>query len=586
MPTSVQSLLPGYERPFLAALSEAAADDRLVLAKAQHGDEPIMPYPAYILLAGGSGNVRSANVLDDADGVIRSVPLLLRTADRASIEPSFSLDLAARDAGVIPAQAPDGRLLFGDYRVPGNAFAGRLVNFDGGPSIPTYSLADLLACAQAGDHDFFRRSFAGRAVIFGTVLDVEDRRLTSKRWISAPDGAAMAARCRLPVMKGVYEHQLSRDTIPGVYIQAQAVNDLLRREVPRSPGRMAEGGALFGLCAIASLATVEMPLSAATGLLAAEVLLWTALAAIAFHFAIVLPWLDGIAGALLAFGIMLGYRFTVADRDKRLLRRSFSLFLPGSQVEKLLADRKLPVLGGEAREVTIWFSDIAGFTTLSESMAPEDLVSLLNRYFGRITELIEAGGGFVDKYLGDGVLAVFGAPRADPEHAAKAVTAALAAVGQPIEGLRTRIGLNSGRAILGNVGSPRRFNYTVIGDAVNLAARLEEANKIYGTRLLASDSVAAACPDLTALREIDRVRVLGRDQPVAIFAPATPEYAAAFAGALSAYRRGDLAAAHRAFEALAKDNSVAALFLDRCRGLEEQGLPADWDGVTNLNRKG
>ncbi len=586
MPTSVQALLPGYERPFMAALSEAGAGNRIVLAKTQHGDSPILPYPAYTLLSGGNDNVRSANVIDDGDGIVRAAPLLLRTADGTTSEPSFSLDLAARSAGIIPAVGEDGRLHFGDYRVPGGAFEGRLVNFDGGPAIPIYSLADLLACAQAGDHDFFARSFGGRTVIFGTVLDVEDRRLTSKRWIAAPDGAAMAPRCRLPVMAGVYAHQLSRDTIPGVIIQAQAVNDLLRREVPARLGRLGDGGAVFGLSAIAALVTASLTLSAAGPLIAIEAALWTLLAVVAFRHATVLPWFGGLLGILLTFGVMLGYRFLIADRDKRLLRRGFSLFLPAGEVEKLLAAGRLPSLGGEEREVTIWFSDIAGFTKLSESLRPEELVTLLNRYFRRITELIEAGGGFVDKYLGDGVLAVFGAPRIDPQHADMATGAALQALAAPIEGLTTRIGLNSGRAILGHVGSPRRFNYTVIGDAVNLASRLEAANKIYGTRLLVSESVAAACSSSVALREIDRIRVVGRDQPVAIYAePIDPETDLLFAEGLAAYRLGNIAVAQQAFAELAPRDSVAALFLERCRLVAGNDLPSGWDGVTNLDRK-
>src|SRR5262249_33565394 len=154
--------------------------------------------------------------------------------------------------------------------VPGTAFGYRLVNFDGGPAIPTYSLADLLACAEAGDRDFFQRSFAGRTVIIGTVLDVDDRRLTSGRWISAPDRAAIAARCRLPVMTKLYEHQLSRDTIPGVYVQAQAVNDLLRREVPRTPSRLGNGAILLGLCAVVSLTTASQSLFLASLILVLE----------------------------------------------------------------------------------------------------------------------------------------------------------------------------------------------------------------------------------------------------------------------------------------------------------------------------
>ena len=223
-----------------------------------------------------------------------------------------------------------------------------------------------------------------------------------------------------------------------------------------------------------------------------------------------------------------------------------------------------------------------------------------------MSDTIEAHGGFVDKYIGDAVVAVFGAPVDDEDHALSGVRAALAcqrrlgaeASGFGLPGGRsveTRIGVNSGEMLVGNIGSRRRFNYTVLGDAVNLAARLESANKQYGSKILVSDSTATLCSATIRFRALDTVRVVGRQQPVTIFEPLGElgealnveigsEQLQHYASALAAYRSGDFEAAYEEFTALEGD-AAALRAADRALALVNDPPDEPWDGVTNLDTK-
>ncbi len=185
----------------------------------------------------------------------------------------------------------------------------------------------------------------------------------------------------------------------------------------------------------------------------------------------------------------------------------------------MLSSKKLPELGGEAREVTVFFSDLAGFSAIAENMPPDRLMSLMNAYLSDMTDVIEANGGYVDKYIGNSIVAVFGAPADDPDHAANAARAALDCCTRLAElnttspafrdhPLAQRIGINSGEALVGNFGSRRRFNYSVMSDAVNLASRLEGANKFYGTpsspRTRQWRSQAAALPGASSTKSASK----------------------------------------------------------------------------------
>ncbi len=607
LPTSVERHVRGFDREFLIALNRAAKAGKVVLAKVQHQLKPISPFRGYSFAVGHQKNIRPANVFEDADGVIRRVPLLFRGVDIGAgerIDPSLSLELAARHLGQRPSIGSDGRVTLAGYAVPPAGRSSMLINFDGGSdTIPTYSLSDLFACVGAKREEYFREHFAGKVVFVGAVLDVEDRKITSKRYVTGPEGAAPPARCVQPVMAGLYPADFARDTIPGVYVHAAAVNNLIRREalrIPRADLDLAIGIALA--LATALLVMVLSPLSAGAATIAGAAV-WTGVATAALQDGLVLPLLDPLAGMTLTFGVLLGYRFAVADKDKRRLRSSFGLYLAPSVVDELADSGAPPTLGGETRELSAFFSDIAGFTSISEALSPTRLVSFLNAYLSVISDQIEEHGGFVDKYIGDAVVGVFGAPMADADHARHAVEAALACqarlddmqqeFGLPADRpVRTRIGIASGEMLVGNIGSRRRFNYTVIGDTVNLAARLEGANKVYGTRVLVGDRTRDLAGDAVVFREIDRVRVVGRATPVTVFEPVALRDAVApdmaerleeFAAALENYRSGRWREAARAFGELAPSDPACRVFLERIG--DGTSAPPGWDGVTDLVEK-
>ena len=410
--------------------------------------------------------------------------------------------------------------------VPGRVPNTMTLNFEGGADdIPTFSFADLRACAVKNDKDYFRRWFAGKVVIFGSVLDIEDRRQTSKRFATGIEGAR-APRCAAESTPVTAGFRIS--TIAGVYIHATAVNNLISRNAVVEPGPLVRFliSALFA--ALAAVAAWRFrPLSAALAWMAV-IVASIAGATIAFNHALALPIAEPFLASLFALAATIGFRFVVADKDRRLLQKSFALYLAPHVINRMLSSNKLPELGGETRNVTVFFSDIEGFSLIAEKMSPDSLMELMNEYLSAMTDVIERHGGYVDKYIGDFIVAVFGAPADDPDHAANAARAALDCCTQLAElnassaafqeyKLAQRIGINSGEALVGNFGSRRRFNYSVMSDAVNLASRLEGANKFYGTTVIASETTVALTGEAFAWRELDAIRVKGRTQALKIY---------------------------------------------------------------------
>jgi adenylate cyclase len=582
----------GFDRDYLRALALGARPGKVVLGEVQHQDNPVLPSPGQRAAVGFGANIRALNVYNDSDEVIRRVPLVF-IVDGEPV-PSMAAELAARATGAPPSA---------EIATAGAVPDTITLNFAGGADdIPTYSLADLRACVEKDDKDFFRRHFDGKVVLIGSVLDVEDRKITSTRFATAPEDAR-AERCALPA--SAVGQQFARDSISGVYIHATAVNNLLRGDALIEFDRIETGIASFMLAGLAAAAALALAPAAAALAFLGIALAWTAGATAAFREALVLPLVEPLLAALAALGTTISYRFVVADRNKRLLRESFALYLPPAVIDKMTASNKPPALGGELRHVTVYFSDIADFSSFSQNIAPTDLVAAMNEYLSAMTDIIEAHGGFVDKYIGDSIVAVFGAPLDDPDHAAQAVRAALRCAARLPEldrvatafqdrTVRQRIGLNSGEALVGNIGSRRRFNYTVMGDMVNLASRLESANKFYATTVMASEATMALTGSAFAWRELDAIRVKGRVGWTRVFEPLgvagavsaeQAEYAKAYAEGLARFRARDFAGAAEAFARAAGKDPPSALFLARADELARSPPGPDWEPNNALEEK-
>ena len=586
----------GFDRDFLRALSAGASEGKVVLGAIRTGNDLILPAAGQRAVVDQMRNIRFLNVYSDWDGVVRRVPLIVSVNGHPA--PAMSLELASRALGAQP------KITFAGVEIAGNVIASSVpnamtLNFDGGSGdIPTYSLADLLACVDKDDTNFFRRNFAGRVVLFGSNLDLEDLKLTSKRFAAAPR-PAVTERC---VSGALRTTQPARGLIDGVFVQATAVNNLLRREALVELGDgprwlIAFAGAAIEFAAALYLTPVGVGLSLLFICGAAA-----ALAAIALHFLVAAPVVEVCLAGLTAIIGTTVFRLFVTDRDKRALRRNFELYLAPAVVERIANSDKPPQLGGEQRDVTIFFSDLVTFSTLSETLAPHDVVDLMNRYLTAMTDVIEAEGGLIDKYIGDAILAVFGAPLDDPRHAERAVRAALACCGKldalnaesritNAPALAHRIGLNSGPAVVGNIGSKRRFNYTVMGDAVNLASRLEGANRYFGTSLVASEKTVILAKAQFVWRELDVIRVKGRAEAVRIFEPLAfkgsetkeqIERAEGYLEGLALWRAGNFSAAARQCARFADIDPPSARLLKRSRTMAQAARPDSWDPVFTL----
>ncbi|WP_038972014.1 CHASE2 domain-containing protein, partial [Bradyrhizobium genomosp. III] len=457
--TAVGGRMKGFDRDYLIALRQISDSGKLVLGEILSNDHPEVPYRAQQVAV--RNTVRALNVHTDHDDVIRRMPLSFAIEGRPV--PAMAVELAARAAGAKPEIASSGATELSGYAIPSAVPNTMTLNFRGlGRDIPTFSFVDLRACVEKGDRDFFRRAFDGKVVLLGTVLNFEDRKLTSMRLAGGYDGTP-AARCALPAPASTV--QKSRSDIAGVFVHATAVRNLIERDAVTELGFPMRTILTIAFAAIIACAACLLAPSGALLTWSALTLVYAAVAVSAFVHALALPLTEPALASLAALAIMIGYRFMLADRDERFLRKSFAFYLAPEVIETMVTSGKMPALGGEMRNVTMFFSDLSGFSSIAETMTPGALVTLMNEYLSAMTDIIEGHGGYVDKYIGDSIVAMFGAPADDPAHAANAVRAALKCHEKLSElnasnpafaghGLSHRIGLNSGEAVVGNIGSP------------------------------------------------------------------------------------------------------------------------------------
>ncbi|MDA9427353.1 adenylate/guanylate cyclase domain-containing protein [Bradyrhizobium sp. CCBAU 53380] len=595
----VGARMRGFDRDYLIALRQISDAGKLVLGEILSNAHPEPPYRAQQLAV--RNNVRALNVHTDADDVIRRMPLTFSIDDKPV--PAMAVELAARALGAKPEIGPSGAMELSGYTIPSAVPNTLTLNFRGqGRDVPAYSFADLRACAEKGDRDFFRRSFDGKVVLLGTILSFEDRKLTSMRLSGGHDGSP-APRCALPAPASTV--QKARTDIAGVFVHATAIRNLIEQDAVTELGFAARTALTIAIAAIIACAACMLaPVGAVTAWIAV-IAVYAAFAVGAFAHALALPVTEPALASLAALAMMIGYRFVLADRDERFLRRSFAYYLAPEVIETMIASGKMPALGGEMRNVTMFFSDLSGFSSIAETMTPVELVTLMNEYLSAMTDIIQSHGGYVDKYIGDSIVAMFGAPADDPAHATNAVRAALKChetlaelnAGHPAfagHGLSHRIGLNSGEAVVGNIGSRRRFNYTVMSDTVNVASRLEGANKYYGTAIMASESTMAQTGDTFAWRELDAIRVQGRGEALRVFEPLAEKgtesaeqmkVATAYAEGLACWRTREFAKAADAFAKMAKTDPASALFAKRARVFTVNPPSPDWTPVNTLEGK-
>ena len=384
------------------------------------------------------------------------------------------------------------------------------------------------------------------------------------------------------------------ERLPGVTVHANILNTILSGPFVSRPGPGVSVAVILLAGVAVSLLAATRPVLQAAPLALLGGAAWAVLSGpVAFGtFNVWLPMVGPLAAMAGAFLVVTAYRQLTEERAKRHIRGLFAHALSPQLVDRLIEEPSLASLGGQKRELTCFFSDLAGFTPISERLGERDTVRLLNRYFDRMTEVVQGRcGGYLNKFLGDGIFVFFGAPVLQNDHPARAVRAAIECqeeiarfneilIGEfdgPVR-LKCRIGIATGEVMVGNCGSTQRMDYTAIGDTVNLASRLESANKFFGTRILAADSTWAAGRDEGVLaRPLGQVIVVGKVEPVGVWHLAGPAAAAdadtrrafdGFARGVTLYAERKFADAERAFRA-ARDtlggDTPCDVYIELCR---------------------
>ena len=397
---------------------------------------------------------------------------------------------------------------------------------------------------------------------------------------------------------------------PGVEVHANLIAGMLDGSIREKPGfvlaidfvQLLFFGALLTILLplLSPVRATLLALSSLAGLLALNVWLWTSAS-------LVLPLAAAGVMALLLFAFNMSWGFFVESRSKRQFTELFGQYVPPELVDEMARNPESYSMEGRNEELSVLFSDIRSFTSISEGMNPKELTQLMNEYLGAMTEVIRHRRGTLDKYIGDAIMAFWGAPVADSAHARNAVLAALemqqavAALSAPFKArgwpeLHIGVGVNTGLMTVGDMGSPVRKAYTVMGDAVNLASRLEGITKEYGVGIVVGERTRALLPDF-ACRELDRVRVKGKDEPVSIYEPwglqaeLSGERQAeltTWGAALEAYRDCRWDQADSLLQTLLQEqpgSHLYHLYRERIAALRLAPPALPWDGVTVFKTK-
>jgi adenylate cyclase len=499
-------------------------DDGFRIGSGQPVERQIIATPYQALAESAAGFGHNLVVLD-GDGPLRHTVPFVRS-NGVDI-PSLGLIGAVRALGLRPdsVHVENDTLRIGDRaltltrRRTRNAtgeqtYQWALIDFRGP------ALLDDLKSRPYPSYAFFDLLYSEQQILDGQKPNVDPSVFKDKLVFVGMTGTGLS---------DAFETPFSRGNMPGMQVHAGVADDILSKRFIREGG----SGARLATVAASSIAVglIATILAAfwATGVV---VLLLVALGWIATMLFANGYWMNlsqpVLASSVALFGGV-SYQYFVEGREKRKMKRLFGQYVSKDVYEQLVANPSLARLGGQRREMTVLFSDIRGFTTVTERGQPEEIVGMLNEYFTRMVDIVFRHRGTVDKFVGDMVMALFGAPLDDPDHADHAVEAALEMIAELVklnQGWKAQgrfaeldigVGVNTGIMIAGNIGSDAIMSYTVIGDAVNLGSRLESLNKQYGTRIIVSDATRRALKGRYLYRPLGEVVVKGKTEPVAIF---------------------------------------------------------------------
>jgi adenylate cyclase len=520
------------------------------------------------------------NMIPDLDGAVRWIPLMIKC--RKEILSPLSIQCVWHYLDrppLIVKKASYGveGVQMGDISIPTDEKGQMMVNYLGPPKTFThYPITDII------NDRIPKGTFKGKMVLVGaTALGIYDIRNTP--------------------FSPVY---------PGVEVHATIIDNILQQNFLIRPDWIK----IFDLLAIILMGVVIgliIPrLNAVKGILFA-ICVFVAYALLnrlffvnyGLWFNVTYP----LAALIVLYVSHTIYKYMTEERERKKIKGAFTYYVSSSVVNEMLKHPEKLKLGGERRELTVLFSDIKGFTTIAEGLTPEELVNLLNEYLTVMTDVVFKYDGTLDKYIGDAIMAVYGAPLDLPDHPFKACQSALEMIkelrrlnekwiGEGRQAFDIRIGINTGPMMVGNMGSKQRFDFTAMGDAVNLGSRLEGANKNYKTNIIIGELTYERVKNEFVCMELDSVRVKGKKRPVKIYdlvghkdLPGIPEeIVTQFNQAVTVYKERKWDEAIQIFENVAAVNPdlyAAQLYIERCNNFKKSPPPPDWDGVYVMTSK-
>ncbi len=522
------------------------------------------------------------NLFPDPDGVLRRIPLFLRF--NQNVYPAFAFQIALKllNARGFDYNRSHSRLVLKTdnkppVEIPIDKYGQMLINYEGGFKTFRYiSFYDVLM--NFAPPEFFN----GKVVLIGSSL------------------TGLFDLRAIP-LQGIF---------PGVEVNANVVYQILNNKFIF---RLSDLSNFLFIMLIGLISGILLmyPKPLASIIFTIILLILASIAGMWFleSYRYWLPVTAPIFTILITFASTYIYRYIFEERDKRRIRKTFSHYVSSSVVDVVLKNPEKLKLGGEKKVCTALFSDVAGFTTISEKLEPEALVALLNEYLTDMTDIVFEYNGMLDKYEGDAIMAVFGAPIELPDHAELACLSGLKMQKRLAElrekwkkegkpELRARIGINSGEMVVGNMGSHTRFDYTVMGDSVNLASRLEGANKLYDTAIMIGENTYELVKDKFLTRPLDMLRVKGKKKPVKVYeliATKDETMSPEFREMLTQYHKGfenylmrhwEWAMNHfRQALQIKSDDGPSRLYLLRCQEFMNNPPSDDWDGVFVMKTK-